>query len=424
MAKYTGTSANNTYSGTIENDLISGLNGNDLLKGAYGNDSIDGGNGNDTLFGGYGSDTLLGGPGNDYLDGGLNHDQYKFANAWGVDTIIDIGGTDLVNMSAVTARITANLTSSGGSEVVSGDNRINWANDAIEYFLSGSNNDLIDGNSLKNILNGGNGNDTLRGGGGNDTLVGGAGADSLLGGEGADEYYYDDTIFMTGTVHKDIINDTGVTISDKSDAVRFTALTTGVDIRMDLSSNMVRLMETNTISIINTIAGIERFYLTAYDDIFFTLNSDPNSYTILSGSGNDHIVAQGSGNNRFVDSHGSDTYFAGAGNDSFFFRTPNENAQDIIYGGAGNNWLILSTFKMTDFFFYAVDTGSDGDAFLNDLILYNPELDWEITLDDYFNNTSTDDDASGAGAGHIDFISFSDRQNLNLSDVQSILLPF
>ena len=77
-------------------DIINGGEGNDKLYGGDGNDIIDGGEGDDLIEGGSGNDTLMGGKGNDHLDGGNGNDVYIYDKGDGKDTIVDMGGADVI----------------------------------------------------------------------------------------------------------------------------------------------------------------------------------------------------------------------------------------------------------------------------------------------------------------------------------------
>ncbi len=73
-----------------------------LQDSGSGDDTLIGLGGNDILIGGKGNDHLAGGTGNDVLAGGLGNDTYVFENNWGKDVIIDDGGHDILDFSAVT----------------------------------------------------------------------------------------------------------------------------------------------------------------------------------------------------------------------------------------------------------------------------------------------------------------------------------
>lgn len=94
--------------GDSGNDTLDGGNGNDRLKGGDGDDILNGGDGNDKLFGDNdslygqetGNDILNGGAGNDSLQGGSGNDIYRFSPGFGVDELLDLGGTDAIEFTS------------------------------------------------------------------------------------------------------------------------------------------------------------------------------------------------------------------------------------------------------------------------------------------------------------------------------------
>ncbi|SFJ41269.1 Ig-like domain-containing protein [Planctomicrobium piriforme] len=172
---------------------ITGRNGNDRLQ-VIGSlpSSLSGGADDDTLIGGDGKDTLNGGDGNDVMIGGNESDRYIFAplavlssefqdtSDDGVfsgftDTIIELPGggtTDVIDMAAIKAGITADLTpgrlqlASYGSpflpafvkQIVVAGAADQGAN--FEQFLGGSGNDLLTA-STSQTIKGNAGNDSL-----------------------------------------------------------------------------------------------------------------------------------------------------------------------------------------------------------------------------------------------------------------------
>lgn len=101
--------------------------------------------------------------------------------------IVDDGGTDTINFSSETADQTVNLTAESVSSVggLIG-NMFIMRDTIIENFFSGSGNDDITGNHVKNWIKAGNGEDTIYGGGGNDNLNGNHQADLIYGNGGND----------------------------------------------------------------------------------------------------------------------------------------------------------------------------------------------------------------------------------------------
>jgi Ca2+-binding RTX toxin-like protein len=107
------------------------------------------------------------------------------ANATFISCIWDGGGTDTIDASNQSRRVSINLKAGSFSSVGSnagGDAVNNLAiafNCVIENAVGGGGNDTLIGNAIANRLDGGAGDDLLRGGGGGDTFIGGFGFDTL-----------------------------------------------------------------------------------------------------------------------------------------------------------------------------------------------------------------------------------------------------
>ncbi len=197
-----GGSANDTLLGNSANNLLMGNGGNDTLKGLDGNDQLSGGEGNDMLVGGTGSDAisgdngcdrLNGGEGSNLLNGGAGNDVYAFDNALAnqVDTVVELGasGTDILDFSAMTDNVNANLTSDTAlatmnRRIIQTGGTGQAAN--FENVFGGAGNDTLIGNAANNLLMGNGGSDALAGGDGNDEIYGGTGRNILIGGLGGD----------------------------------------------------------------------------------------------------------------------------------------------------------------------------------------------------------------------------------------------
>ena len=102
-------------------------------------------------------------------------------------TLIDDGGTDTVNFTAVNGSLDIDLTpgavsSFGGLT----NNMVIFDTTVIENLIAGAGDDMITGNAAANAISGGDGDDTIDGAGGADQLAGGGGADVINGGAGDD----------------------------------------------------------------------------------------------------------------------------------------------------------------------------------------------------------------------------------------------
>jgi serralysin len=115
-------------------------------------------------------------------------------------TIWDAGGTDTINASNQTDKVSINLAPGSYSTVGDIDNNIGLAAavknadgkivNYIENAFGGSAGDILLGNATANKLYGNAGGDTIKGLGGADIIKGGSGADKLYGGTGGDEFAF------------------------------------------------------------------------------------------------------------------------------------------------------------------------------------------------------------------------------------------
>ena len=167
--------------GNAGDDLISGAEGNDLLQGNAGRDTIMAGAGDDDVFGGDGADMIFGdagadrilagegddfitpGAGNDTVFAGGGKDLIVAAAGDGNDTYYGDAGIDTLDMSAVSASITADLGTGlmdRGSVSSSGSgNDVIWG---VENFVGGSAADTITAGKAVNVIDGGGGADTFK----------------------------------------------------------------------------------------------------------------------------------------------------------------------------------------------------------------------------------------------------------------------
>ena len=105
----------------------------------------------------------------------------------------DSGGTDWLNLAAMTADIDLDLGSGAVADNGAGPVQIAsfGAGTVIENAVTGDGDDRLVGNDGNNTLLGMRGNDTIDGGAGNDELFGHFGDDILSGGLGADVFYFE-----------------------------------------------------------------------------------------------------------------------------------------------------------------------------------------------------------------------------------------
>ncbi|MGY4830464.1 beta strand repeat-containing protein [Sphaerotilaceae bacterium SBD11-9] len=157
-----------TITVSLQNQTLTGTSGADSLVGGDGNDTLSGAGGSDSLLGGAGNDRLDGGTGTDTLVGGSGDDIYIVDSTLDVVTELANEGVDLVQSSATSYTLSANVE----NLTLTGTGTISGTGNALDNVLIG--------NSANNTLTGLDGNDTLDGGSGNDTMVGGLGNDTYV----------------------------------------------------------------------------------------------------------------------------------------------------------------------------------------------------------------------------------------------------
>ena len=175
----------NVQGGDGSDSLITGT-ASDTLNGGPGNDFLRGGGSGDQLLGQSGNDTLDGEAGGDVLTGGSDSDTYRFADAWGQDTITESatdGTNDIASFVNVGAATSLTFAVAAGS-VTQGTNALTFPAGNVETLIGGSGNDIFNiASNATMVLQGGGGSDafsftgngvvltgSLDGQSGNDTL--------------------------------------------------------------------------------------------------------------------------------------------------------------------------------------------------------------------------------------------------------------
>ena len=322
-----GNEGNDTLYGGTENDILRGGKGADTLYGEEGddvlyadigdstlNDYLDGGSGNDTLYGGNSNDILVGGSGNDIIVDGLGSDtlsggtggsaldlgQDQFVitpQAGALDTITDFDlSRDVINLSAFGASGNFNNFTiddeSGGVSIHLGGGQIlrlqgQFVPDdfrAAHFMQDGS---VISGTTGTDSISGTNNGDVIYALEGNDVVFSGNGDDFINGGTGDDEL------------------DGG------------------------LGNDHIRGGQNN-----DTIRGKEG------DDY---LQGDKGADTIAGGMGDDTLEG-GEDNDTLFGGVGGDIIWGEEGGDMLYGNSdqnqnPEQDGDDILYGGTGNDTL-------------------------------------------------------------------------------------
>lgn len=357
----------NDVFGTYDTDSA----GNDTVYGEAGDDYLIGGDQNDILYGGVGNDTLSGGVGSDTVYGGDGDDQFYLSDDHETETIVggeNAGDNDVLNFGnyLTTSEVTVNFTGdeagvyfydtipsgyaqSQGSfteiEAISGTeygDTINGALATTAIAAAGfGGNDSMTGGSGDDLFDGGTGNDTLTGGAGNDVLCGSDDADVIYGGAG-------DTVFggeggsdndMLVLNYADVQSITYGGGTGESGTVSF------------YGGGTLSFTEIEHVTFAGPVdgSGDDDYIGQGYVDLNGDQvdGSDGVNDTILGYGGNDTINAGvgndlifgGDGDDSLLGMDGADQTWGDAGND-FIDATAYDGADDLAYGGTGNDTLV------------------------------------------------------------------------------------
>lgn len=356
-------------------DQLRGNAGADILRGNEGDDRLDGGDGNDILYGSTGADRLIGGFGNDV---------YRLGIGQGIETIVEIGGTDHIEFDAgiyfqdlgfqavgddlvishramngttLTVEI-ANQMQGGRIEELRFDTVSSpyvWngkafiksdappqpipppispppppppaggATEGADQIVGSPKDDHLSGLGGDDHMAGGAGNDVLRGGPGNDTLRGEAGNDTLDGGPGDDLLY-------GGLGVDSFIGGAG------RDTVSFVDERNGVHVDLNQDGSFAAAVDSdgNWYGPTEEMSGIERVRGSDYDDSMGLMNWDGNSTAgsiSLFGLGGDDYLRGGQHDDEIEGNDGDDELLGWYGND----RIQGNAGDDFIEGGGGDD---------------------------------------------------------------------------------------
>lgn len=165
-----GSLADSLAGNALDNLLVGGPDMDGLI-GGDGNDTLLGEAGDDFLMGGSGYDRLIGGADNDLLIGGLGNDTYVFdadtplTSGLGNDLVLELAneGADTLDFSATTTLgLTIGLGLAGTQNANANLTLALSGNNVVENVVGGTQDDVLEGNTLDNRLQGGRGNDTYR----------------------------------------------------------------------------------------------------------------------------------------------------------------------------------------------------------------------------------------------------------------------
>ncbi|WP_172329791.1 PA14 domain-containing protein [Mangrovicoccus sp. HB161399] len=356
--------------------------GNDILTlSTLGTTLLVGGEGDDILDANGRSDRAVEGEdatGRDGLDGGTGDDVFRIGASSGQILVAGGDGTDMIDFSAASSGITADLAAGSASDAAGafsvgvlkerGDlshliaeatlgKRLGsvsgaWSGEfGIENLLGSAQGDTLSGDDGANLIAGAGGDDSLSGGRGSDTLAGGSGDDTLGGGRGND--------LLSGGEGNDLVlggggNDVlelGVTLGtlqgdrdtldggadnpaegNAGDMVSFNAAEPYLGATVNLAAGRAVLRHAG--QQVADIADIESAAGTVLDD---QLAGDGRA-NLLYGVDGDDLVLGFAGNDTLLGGANDDSLFGGAGDDSL----EGGDGLNLLSGGVGDDTFVLN----------------------------------------------------------------------------------
>jgi len=163
-----------------------------------------------------------------------------------------------------------------------------------------------------------------------------------------------------------------------------------------------------------TLTGIDRVLSGSGHDILTGNNLD----NVLEGGAGNDTLNGGGGNDTLIGGTGNDLLQGGTGNDTYMSFTGAWGV-DIIDDIGGIDFLNLTNYNLGHASWAAID-GPDADTFVDSLRI-SFAGGWSITILNYFNNVSVDDDLSGPGTGYIETIAFANDPVVDFAQVISII---
>ncbi|WP_321778676.1 calcium-binding protein [Sulfurimonas sp.] len=399
-----GGTGNDTINSNGGNDTLNAGSGDDIVNSGNGHDIIDAGDGADSVDAGLGNDTITGGTGADTLKGGLGDDTYIFNIGDGVDTITDIGGSDVlrfgegVTKDDISARrdgldlivaindsdkITLNdwFKSSNNIETFEFSDNSTWSKSEIAEMFVEEGLPGVLYSRLGAIMSGGSGDDTYVYNKGDYAV---AINDSYFQGD-IELQAGNDTLQLSGG-----INRTDVTFG-----------THGNDLIIKIEGEHNTYDELKDYVVIrdwkNEKRGIETIIFSdgeelkinkdeAFEPINFSDSWIKGNYLLdgddgdtLSGNSNDNLIEGNGGDDTIYGNAGADTIKGGAGDDTIIADSEtnpygtNAPYNDILEGGTGNDTLQGGAGDDTYIFNRGdgVDTIHDYDSYRSTTTSYN-----------------------------------------------------
>ena len=311
-----------------------------------------------TVYGGDGNDTItsgdpLSGVLFNYLSGDAGNDTFVQQASKVADHIYGGTGTDLVDYSVRTAKLTITLGAGNNDGDGSATSEKDDLDGTIENVTGGTNDDIIDASlatTVTHTLRGGPivspavadaslGNDTLKGSDLVDTLIGGPGDDTLQGGLGDD--------VITGNAG--------------SDTIDFSDHTTDVVCSLDGMAGGSTVLLVTEKDVFNGVSGVDIENIRGGSGVD-TLTGNGNANIIWGGVGAD-VIKGGGGNDSLYDQDDADDIDGEAGNDVV---SGGDGVDTALKGGIGDDLIDMTDTGAGGVADTALDCGADNDVVLLD----------------------------------------------------------
>ncbi len=412
----------------LYNDSLTGNDSNNSIQGLGGDDTLNGGAGIDNLMGGEGNDviTVTDSGYNDSIDGGAGWDNLTLRMGTGTLTLnggnilgIESYNLDVSSIAGTTAATVIVSDTVFAAAVANTVSVSSWgANAALNIDASAA----AVGHNVN--LNGGNGKDTLVGGAGDDTLWGGTGDDSLSGGAGNDTANYNFGQTQLSGLTISASNGTWTLSSGTTALLKLQAnIAAGTWTVTDLRTTAA-IAQNSGPSGTDTLTGIETVHLDVRDsngtsvsaaNIDLRITSGTPSVTLrdvsaIGTTGNDSLNGT-SGNDTISALTGTDTITAQAGDDQI--TVTDNGVTDSIDGGDGYDTLSLqldgtalnlganANIKgIENFNLYGIYTGNAAQAVNLSDALFSTTTGTTVSVNTWTTSATLNINASTVQAGH------------------------
>ena len=272
------------------NDDIDGGAGNDEIYGHGGDDTLRGGADDDTIYGGTGDDAIWGDGGDDTMFGGDGTDTFRFADAFGTDTVVggETGENSAGDLIYGTSSQDFTVTMSGdeAGSMTNGSGTVTF--EEIERVYTNGGNDTVDltGDTSGMLVYTAEGDDVVTSGAGDDNIQTDDGDDTIVLNEG----------FGVDSIAAGSVDTTGDTLDASSMTSDVTV--TFTDDEDGTLAEGANIATFDDIEIIATGSGDDTINATG-DTVGVNVSTGAGEDTITGGTGDD-IFDGGDGDDLFI----------------------------------------------------------------------------------------------------------------------------